>query len=211
MLVFHRQYYSNVSTENADSVKITEDEMFVSGDEVRYEVTHSINRYNCDMISLEGEANGDSSISFADDEINLGGYDGGYIYMTVYVDGEGFVTIPVDIKAIQEGIKIEDIMKDPCQYGHMLSLKETVPATFDADGNTEYWHCKICGKAYVFYDWQKETEISLEDTVIKRIKTVSLKKTTFTYNKSVQRPALIIKDSDGKTIASKILYGSFLE
>ncbi|MBR2547787.1 MAG: hypothetical protein IKF07_06325 [Eubacterium sp.] len=107
--------------------------------------------------------------------------------MTVYVDGKGFQTIPVDIDAYLEELKMEVLFKDPCKYGHMLALKETVPATFDADGSTEYWYCDKCGRAYDVVDWWHQKEIALEDTVIKKIGTVSLDKTSYTYNGSVQK------------------------
>ena len=197
--VISDSYYSDVSTENADSVKITEDETFVFGEKVNYEVTHSIDDH-CDMVSLEGEAAGDSTVSFADDVISLSGYDGGYVYLEKYIDGKGFKSIPIDVKELLEGITIEEIVKDPCKYGHMLSLNEAVAATSDVDGNIEYWRCNTCDKVFVFDDWQQETEIALEDTVIKRINTVSLNRNAFTYNGSVQRPSLIVKDSADKII-----------
>lgn len=174
-----------------------------------YDATHSTESDRCDLISMGGIIDGDGKIVFADDMISLNGHDGGYLFIDLYIDGKGYTSIPIDIKAVQDGITIDELLDDPCKYGHMLSAHQAAAATSDADGNIAYYTCNTCDKAFVFNDWRKETEISLEDTVIKRIKTLSLNKKSFTYNGSVQKPALIIKDSDGKKIDSKYYTAAF--
>ena len=47
---------------------------------------------------------------------------------------------------------------------HELSHIEALEETCTDDGNTEYWHCVICGRYYS--DQECTTEITLEDTVI---------------------------------------------
>ena len=67
-----------------------------------------------------------------------------------------------------------------------------IPATFNKDGTiTE--KCTICGH-------------TKPATVIPSIKTVELSKTDFTYNKKIQKPSVVVKDSKGKVLKNGIDY-----
>ena len=64
-----------------------------------------------------------------------------------------------------------------------------VRATMSKDGSITPT-CTVCGAKG-------------KETVIRKIQTVALSKTSFVFNGSVQKPAVTVKDSAGKTIASK--------
>ena len=71
-------------------------------------------------------------------------------------------------------------------HSYETTLKK---ATLKADGSIT----KVCGKC----------KAEGKTTVIKKIKTVTLSKKVFDYNGKVQKPAVTVKDSAGKTIAAK--------
>jgi len=63
-------------------------------------------------------------------------------------------------------------------------------ATTAANGKI-YKECKICGY------------VASKSTVIKKINSVKLSGTAYTYNGNIKKPAVTVKNSDGKTISSK--------
>ena len=65
------------------------------------------------------------------------------------------------------------------------------PATVSADGKTAGSKCSVCGA------------VITKQTTIAKASKVSISKTKYTYNGKVLKPTLTVKDSAGKTIASK--------
>ena len=58
--------------------------------------------------------------------------------------------------------------KEKAALGHDLEYHPAKAATTAAEGNTEYWYCKACGKYFSGKEGAKE--ISQADTVIARLK-----------------------------------------
>lgn len=64
--------------------------------------------------------------------------------------------------------QFDEVIKLKCTHtGEKLEHVPAMEATTDVAGNTEYWHCKHCGK--YFADADRTTEITLESTVIPQL------------------------------------------
>lgn len=87
-----------------------------------------------------------------------------------------------DAEGNTELLEIQKLEKTDHVYENALT-----PATLKADGYT-IQKCKICGE-------EKGVK-----TAIKKIASVSLSKTKYTYNKKTQKPTVTVKNSAGKTL-----------
>ncbi len=116
--------------------------------------------------------------------------------------------------------------------GHKLTTLKAVAATCTKTGLTEGKKCSVCGtvtvaqktvnkkahtnitsvtKATLSKDGKTVTKCTVcgavsATTVINKVKTVKLSKTTFTYNGKTQTPSVTVKDSKGNTLKKDVDY-----
>jgi len=79
--------------------------------------------------------------------------------------------------------------KLPILHTHSYVTKYKKATT--ANNGKIYKECKICGY------------VASKSTVIKKINSVKLSGTAYTYNGNIKKPTVTVKNSDGKTISSK--------
>ena len=160
-------YYSNVSAENADTASLSEEGTILNGDRVDYTITQSVAPKNsgfCDMFTCSGVTNGNADISVSGNTITINGHDGGDVLIEEFLGG---YSEEFSYSSVLEQFKISlQKLKNPCVYGHMCRKVDAAEADCEKDGNTEYWFCDKCGKAYI-NAFDPATEIEIEDTVVK--------------------------------------------
>ena len=110
---------------------------------------------------------------------------------------------------------------------HTSVTEEGIPATCLTDGKTERTTCSVCNavisesevilatghkkvnnvtKATLSKDGKITVTCANEDnkvlstSVINKVKSITLNKTSFTYNGKTQKPSVVVKDSKGKTL-----------
>lgn len=86
---------------------------------------------------------------------------------------------------------------------HTQTHVEKKAATTAKDGNSDYYACE-CGKW--FRDKDCMFELNENDLVIAKIKSITLATTSYTYDGKVKTPAVVVKDSAGKTLVKDTDY-----
>lgn len=81
---------------------------------------------------------------------------------------------------------------------HTQTYVEKKAATAAKDGNRDYYACD-CGR--FFSDQDCMFELNENDLAIAKVKSVTLSTTSYTYDGKVKTPAVVVKDSKGKTLA----------
>ena len=74
--------------------------------------------------------------------------------------------------------------------GHKEVTDAAVKATTAKSGLTQGKHCSVCGEVFV------------KQEVIPAVSSITLTKTSYTYNGKVQKPSVTVKDSHGKAIST---------
>ena len=126
----------------------------------------SIEYYKCESCGkLYKDAEATQEITLAETIVPATGHDW----------GEWTVTTPAT--ETQEGVETRVCKNDeshtetrsipPQGHTHTLTKVEAVPATYEKDGNIEYYKCGSCGKLYK--DAEAKQEITLAETVIPKL------------------------------------------
>jgi len=84
------------------------------------------------------------------------------------------------------------------EHDHTIEYIPAKKATQESDGSYEYYKCRDCDK--IFKDEEGTTKTKIEEVTLPAIDTITLSKTSFTYNGKVQKPSVTVKDSLGNII-----------